>query len=267
MRSVLGWLLLFLIPATASIADSTTSIDAQAVLQRVAERARTVVSGTEVPTGAFRKLSIGEFLDGKGTVRRVTEKVYEVTLQRGMAENRLVALNGRRLEGAESAVRTQQERRWRATYTEGMDGSPLDRMDQFVNERLFGRFEFSIEGQEEIRGHPCVVIGFRPRGGALPEERLIDRVINLLRGRIWVAQDEDEIARVEAQTEGTMKLWGGILGRLEEFRLRLDRERGAPGVWFNRRLDAVIRARRLFTPIHFRLREVGSEFRAVAAPE
>ena len=247
-------------------AEPAPNADPPAVLRRVAERARTIATATNIPAASFRKLSISEFLDTDGEVRRATEKVYEVTLRRGMPQNRLVAVDGHELGAEESAQRSAGERRWREAYAGGGNSSPLDRMDRLVNDRLFARFEFSIAGRETVRGHSCVIIAFEPRPGPLPEERLIDRVINLLHGRIWVAENEDEIARIEAHTEGTLNLWGGILGRLEEFRLRLERDRGAPGIWFNRRTEAVVRARKLFSTVNFRLREVGGDPRTLPAP-
>ena len=78
----------------------------------------------------------------------------------------------------------------------------------------------------------------------------MDRVINLLRGRIWVSVDSDEIVRADVKTEGTLKLWGGMLGSLESFQLHLDRDRSALGVWYNRHAEGTVRARKLFSMIH-----------------
>ncbi len=240
------------------------AVDVPALLQRVVARARAVATETNGGFYVFRKLAVTDTLDASGEIKRTREKVYEVTVRQGMTQNRLVAVDGRRLAGAESDALSEKERRWRETYSsrrgeEG--GSRTERMDQIVNEKLFARFEFTAVGREVLRGRPCIALDFRPRSGDLPDERLMDRVLNLFRGRIWIDEEEDELARAEIATEGAMRVWGGMLGSLERFRLHVDRERSPYGVWFNRHAEIEIRARKLLTSFGMRVREVGSEFR------
>lgn len=242
-------------------------MDVPALLQRMAARSKAVAEATQVPAYVFRKQSLNETLDEDGSVRRSKEKLYEVTILRGMTHNRLVSIDGRPLSAEESAALSERERRWRETYSagrgEGGGGSGADRMDQIVNERLFARFEFADEGRESVRGRRCVILGFRPRAGDLPEDRLMDRVINLFRGKIWVDQEEAEIVRADVATEGVLRVWGGVLGSLERFELHLDRERSEYGVWYNRHAEIRVRARRLFSLVAMRVREIGSALRPV----
>lgn len=238
-------------------------VDVPILLKRMAERSRVVASDTNVGPYVFRKLAIRDTLDGQGEVKQSKEKVYEVTILRGMTHNRLVSVDGRELGVEESAALSEKERKWRETYSSGGGGggSGSDRMDQIVNEKLFERYEFTVEGWEAVRGRRCVVLGFRPKTGPLPEERLMDRVLNLFRGRVWVDWEEAEMARAEVATEGPMRVWGGVLGSLERFELHLDRERSRYGIWFNRHAEIRVRARKLFSLVSMRVREVGSDLR------
>jgi hypothetical protein len=112
----------------------------------------------------------------------------------------------------------------------------------------------------------CYVLTFRPKAIELPEDRLLDRVINLLQGRVWVDAAEFEIARVDVETEGRLRLWGGLLGEVGSFRLHLERERSPLGAWFNRFAEASVRGRRLFLPFHMRMRELAGELRVTPSP-
>jgi hypothetical protein len=253
--------------AAAAAVASPVGVDVPVLLDRMVVRARAVAAATNEPPYVFRKQAVNDTLDGEGEVKRSKEKVYEVTLLRGMTHNRLVSVDGVRLSAEESVALSEKERRWRETYSSGRGesggGSGAERVDQLVNEKLMGRFEFTAEGWETVRGRRCVVLAFRPKAGDLPEERLMDRVINLFRGRVWVDEEEAEIARAEVATEGTMRVWGGVLGSLERFELHLDRERSRFGVWFNRHAEIRIRARRLFSLVSMRVREIGSDLRLV----
>ena len=178
-----------------------------------------------------------------------------------MTHNRLVMVDGRPLTPEESAVQSEKEKRWRDAYAGGKGGSMVERMDQLVNTNLIQRYDFSVVGRERVRDRECWVLDFRPHAGELPVERLIDRVLNLLRGRVWISVADDEIVRAEVRTEGTLRLWGGFLGSLESFRLHLEREPSEFGPWYNRHAEVTVRARKLFTSIHARLREIGSDVR------
>lgn len=235
--------------------------DVEALLRRTFERARTLSEAADAPVYVHRKGSVVETLDGGGSVRRTVEKEYRVTLTRGMTHNRLMAVNGRALSAEESSALSERERRWRDKYAVGPGESSTERMDQLVNERLFERFDFTWVRREAVRGRGCHVLTFRPKAGPLPDERLMDRVINRLRGTVWIDETEFEIARAEAHTEGALRVWGGLLGALEFFELAVERDRGVEGVWFNRHVAVEVRGRKLWSTLHLRMREEGGDLR------
>ncbi len=259
-----GWLFLKFVAATVGGAEAArwTPEEVDALMGRVAERARRVSTDTNAPIHVFDKLTVVESLAADGSVKKVTEKKYEVLLRHGMTHNRLVEVDGVSLGPEESAAQSEKEKRWRDTYSARKGGaSAADRADDVLNERLFRRFVFTATGEETIRGRRCVALEFHPKPGGLPEERLVDKVINLMHGHIWVDAEEEELVRAEAETRGTLRLWGGLLGSLDSFRIHVDRERSGLGPWFNRHLEIHVRARKLFTPVHMRAREVGSRLR------
>ncbi len=242
----------------------SSAVEPEVWVRRMIERARAVGEDSGAPMARFDNVSFHETLASDGTVKRSREKRYEVLIRRGMTHNRLVSVDGRRLTEEESMAQTEKEKRWRDTYAANRSGGSADRMDQIVNERLFSRFDFTDGGRERVRGRDCVVLVLGPKAEeAKSEERLMDRVINLLHGRIWVDAELHEIVKAEVETRGEMRVWGGIVGSLEFFRLHVDREPGVAGIWYNRHMEVEVRGRKLFSSIWMRARELGSHLRLV----
>lgn len=235
--------------------------EASQVVRRMIERSKAVSADTHAPVCHFDKLAVYETLDTDGMVKRSKEKMYLVTIRAGMTSNQLVAVEGRRLLSEESEILSEKERRWRDSYSAGRGGGSTERMDDIVNEKLFSRFEIQCVGREKIRDRRCLVLDLKPKAGDLPTDRLMDRVINLLHGRLWVDESESEIVRAEVRTVGTLRLWGGVLGSLESLQLHVDRERSGFGVWYNRHFEVNLRGRKLFSPMLIRAREIGSRIR------
>jgi hypothetical protein len=240
--------------------------DATEILRQVAARARAVSGDTHAPWFSYPKVSVHHHLDSDGAVKDVGEKLYQVTLTRGMTHNRLVAVDGRNLSESESRERSERERQWRESFAAGKRGSATDRLDALVNEEFIARFQFTWTGRERIRDRSCHVLHFAPRPGPLPEERLMDRVLHRLHGRIWVDETTHELARVEAATVGVLRVWGGLLGSLEALEFHLEREASDFGVWFNRHLEVEVRGRRLFSQLWIRARETAGPLQPLPKP-
>lgn len=255
---LLSWL--GLLTAYAARADAPLPT-AEELLARMVERARVIGAETNRLVHHFTKTSWHEKLDAAGRVTSVREKTYEVTLERGLPHNRLVAVDGQPLPPVESERRTEGERRVRNRYSASGSGRADESVSALINDDLVARFEFTVTGREEIAGRPVLVLVFRPRPGPLPSERLADRVINLLHGTVWVDEAEAEVARADVRTEGALRLWGGFLGAVEYLEFQIDRSRTPAGAWYNRRGVFTVRARKLWESLHFRAREVAGEIR------
>ncbi|MCC7373691.1 MAG: hypothetical protein IT581_03475 [Verrucomicrobiales bacterium] len=245
----------------AAAAQAVPLPEASVVTRRMIERSKAVSANTNAPVCVFDKLTVYETLDTDGLVKRSKEKLYEVTIRAGMTSNQLVSVDGRRLSAEESAGLSEKERRWRDSYASGKNGGTTERMDDFVNEQLFSRFDIRCVGRETVRDRRCVILELEPKSADLPTDRLMDRVINLLHGRLWVDETEYEIVRADVRTAGTLRLWGGVLGALESLQIHADRECSGLGIWFNRHFEVNLRGRKLFSPMLIRVREIGSKMR------
>ena len=62
--------------------------------------------------------------------------------------------------------------------------------------RLAPRFRYTLAGEERVRGRPCFVVAYAPRGGQ-PANTREEKVIDNLHGRYWIDRDTSEILQGE----------------------------------------------------------------------
>ncbi|NJK92114.1 MAG: hypothetical protein HC904_09975 [Blastochloris sp.] len=74
-------------------------------------------------------------------------------------------------------------------------------------EKLVERFEYRMEGREMVLGRSAQIIAFQPKKG-VPVASREEKVINALKGRLWIDRSSYAILRSEAQlSEPTAVAW------------------------------------------------------------
>ena len=189
--------------------------------------------------------------DKSGEVEEDEKREYMVEPVRGVPYARLVSKNGGPIEGDD--LETERER-WEE-FLEALDADPSeedaaeeeDEEEQIVfNDELFERYTAELEGIRDLRGRPSYVISFEPRPGKLPVRRSIDRALNKSRGEIWIDQATYEVARVNFQMIGQVRLWWGILGNISDVTGHFEREPVAEDAWLPTEVDIYYHVRVLF---------------------
>ena len=187
--------------------------------------------------------------DKYGEVEEDEKRVYRVEPVRGVPYARLVSKNGGPIEGDD--LKTERER-WE-DFLETLDADPEedeeeeDDEEQIVfNDELLERYTAKIEGIRVLRGRPSYVISFEPRPGKLSVRRRIDRALNKSRGELWIDQTTYEIARVNFELMGQVRLWWGILGNISDVTGRFEREPIAEDTWLPTEIDIYFHVRVLF---------------------
>ena len=189
--------------------------------------------------------------DKHGAVEEDEKLLYRVAPVRGVPYARLVAKNGGPIEGDD--LKTERER-WH-NFLEELDRDPdedegdEDEEDENIvfNDELLDRYTARLDGIRDLRGRPSYVISFEPKPGKLPVRRQIDRALNKSRGELWIDQATYEIARVNFELIGRVRLWWGILGNISDVTGHFEREPIAEDAWLPTEVDIYFHVRVLFS--------------------
>ncbi len=237
---------------------------AEDVIVKLLDRAKSISSDTNRTRYVYLKTLETEELDDSGRVKSKKEQLYEVKLIGGMPHPRLIRVNGRSLGKEEiSKENDSQENTRRSITSQKRPG----RREMVISEDLLSRFQYSVEGRELLLGRDTLIVSFKPKATRLPEKRIADRVINKLCGRVWIDEQDFELARIDLRLTEEVTLWGGVLGSLKELSMVMDRDRLPTGVWFNKKGVFTIQGRKLFSSLRMRARETASKIRAENAHE
>jgi len=265
-----AWLIC-LIGSCGLMAGSVVAQDRQAmppapeIINKAVERAKWVEAQKFESQYAYTRLTVTEKLDSDGSVKERRERVYHVIPIDGVPYSRLIQKDGKPLSPAELEKEQQRERGVREKLAQHQHQEPDDDDDEIAfNEELVSRYHFETVGQETINGRSAYALTFKPKGNDLPERRRIDRLLNKLAGKIWIDQQEYEIAKVEASLLEGVKMWGGVLASIRRFDLRFEQTRVDEGVWLQSRFSGHIDGRYLFNSLRVNSAEQWSNFRKVA---
>jgi len=213
----------------------------------------------------FKVFRVRDKLDGQGGLKERDEEVYENTLIQGFPYQRLIEKNGQALTEKERKEEEKRESEFRERIAKREDPTSDEENDFSFNPDLVGRYDFSLEGVEEMEGRSNYVLAYRPKEGKLPVKRRMDRALNKAEGRIWVDQESYEVSRIEFELKEKVKLWWGILGSIQEVKGTVQRQEVDSGVWFPTGFDLYLKGRIFFRSLHSRQKVRWVEFDRVSS--
>lgn len=166
-----------------------------------------------------------------------TFEVYPSAEPRG-AYKRLIEIDGQPLTEAELAQRdAEHERDLRQAAARARRESPRQRAArekaeaderrkaQAILDDAVAVFEPVFVGRESIEGHPVFVVDLRPRQDAQPATRE-GRWMQHFVGRVWVAETDYQIVRLDMQAARDVTIGWGVIGRIDEgSRMQFSRRR------------------------------------------
>jgi hypothetical protein len=236
--------------ASTAQTDSTTT-EVRPIIERALERATWAQEQAFEARYRHAMVQRTRKFDKQGEVEEDESRLYSVEPVRGVPYSKLVSKNGGPIEGND--LKTERER-WQ-DFLEELDKDPDANEDEedeegeniVFNDELLERFTAKLDGILDLRGRPSYVISFEPRPGNLPVRRQIDRALNKSRGKIWIDQATYEIARVNFELIGQVRLWWGILGRISDARGHYERELIDEDVWLPTEIDLYFHVRVLFS--------------------
>ena len=222
----------FALPAGVEAADDV--VGATAIVDRALERAAAQrESGLELD---FEYMTAGVFesLDRDGNVTRTqTARRRRYSLE-GHLYAEVVERDGKPLDGDDAREERERKaefiREARRLAARGERYEPEEMSVDFDRE-LMERYDTRLVGTEEVRGHTCWVIAFEPRDGRLPDRRRIDKALNRSTGRIWIAQADYGVARVDFTMQRPFRWLLGLVGTLRHATGQFDFQRLESNLW------------------------------------
>ena len=136
-----------------------------------------------------------------------TTKTYQVTMIEGSPYNKLVATNDQPLspvqaEKEESKFRRELDRR--RTETAGERRKRLTeyqaerRQDHALMSEMMKAFDFTLRGEETVKGRRCFVLAATPGASYQPKNR-DTKVLKGMRGEMWIDAEQYQWVRVHAE--------------------------------------------------------------------
>ena len=244
-----------LLAGVAALSASTaqpdsTDTEVRAIIDRALERSAWAEEQAFEARYRHAMIQRARKFDKQGEVEEDEKRLYRVEPVRGVPYNRLVSKNGEPIEGDD--LKTERER-WR-DFLEYLAKDPDEDEDEdeedeniVFNDELLDRYTARLDGIRDLRGRPSYVISFEPKPGKLPVRRQIDRALNKSRGALWIDQATYEIARVNFELIGRVRLWWGVLGSISDVTGHFERELIADDVWVPTEVDIYFHVRVLFS--------------------
>jgi hypothetical protein len=183
---------------------------------------------------------VREQLDRDGRTRRRETRAYEVFHVKGRPVRRLVAKDGRPLEGKE---REREERRAGELASALRAGRAASEQPGVRLSRILERYDFSAIGREAVDERCALVFDFVARPGDFDLER--DGLLRRLAGRLWVDEAEKAVARVEVRNSSGLRFALGLGATVSSLSFHARFRRLEEGAWLPRSLAVSAEGRKL----------------------
>ena len=183
---------------------------------------------------------VREQLDRDGRTRRRETRAYEVFHVKGRPVRRLVAKDGRPLEGKE---REREERRAGELASALRAGRAASEQPGVRLSRILERYDFSAIGREAVDERCALVFDFAARPGDFDLER--DGLLRRLAGRLWVDEAEKAVARVEVRNSSGLRFALGLGATVSSLSFHARFRRLEEGAWLPRSLAVSAEGRKL----------------------
>jgi hypothetical protein len=169
-------------------------------------------------------------------------KTYEVTMISGSPYERLIEVNGRKLEGEQAA---EQQKKFESTVSERRAESAqkkAERIAKFEQDRqrdhamlaqLTKAFNFTLLGRQRIDGRTVYVLRATPRPGYHPTDR-DTQVLPGMEGKLWIDTTTLQWVKVEARVMHPVSI-EGLLAEVEPgTRFELEKTPVDNNVWLTK---------------------------------
>jgi len=166
-------------------------------------------------------------LDSKGNPRKTETNIYHIingaeqwqTYERQIVKNG-VPLTDKELEKQDQKERdrVEKETRKRASWSEAKrqeEKAKAERKEREEADDIFAAFDYQLVRREMRNGVSTILVNFKPKQSYKPKTNDA-RQLQHVSGRVWIAEDDHEFVRLEAEVIDPIKIGAGLLARLQK---------------------------------------------------
>lgn len=182
-------------------------------------------------------------------------KSYQVTMIDGSPYHRVIAVNDEPLPKAEEEAELQKEANARKQRKAESPSARSARIAKFERNRarddammnqLTVAFNFTLEGEDKLRGHEVYVLKAVPKPDYVPPNRDCE-VLKGMRGKLWIDKKTFQWVRVEAEVIEPVSIGGFLASVNPGTRFEFEKEPVGDGrVWFASHFKMQANAKVLF---------------------
>lgn len=242
-------MLRFVLTATCAISAALAqSPDPQQIIERAFEASKRNEEIEQQYTGTERVEE--RKLTKEGEVKESSSKTFEVLYLFGEEYEKLIAEDDQPLDPQKAA---KEQKKLDKAYAERAEESPKEREKRLEKQRkeeeeerkfraeIVKAFDFTLVGEETVDGRVCWVVAGVPRPDYEPSVSRA-KFLQKLKAKAWIAQDDYNWVRAEAETIDNASFGGFIVklkeGAVLEFTQRYINDEVWMPTTFNLRFDA-----------------------------
>jgi hypothetical protein len=206
-------------------------------------------------------------LDSKGKTKKSETDVYQVihaeeewkTYRRQIVKNGVTLtekeLDKQDREEKERVSKETLKREKKSEEKRQEEKAKEDREEKEILDDVFSMYELQFVRRESLHGTDTVLVTFKPKPNFKPKTSE-GKILQHIAGRAWIAEDDHELAQLEAEVIDTISIGAGLLAKLNKgSTLSFERRKINGEIWLPVKAEATLNARLLLLK-GFNLREV-----------
>lgn len=232
------------------------------VLKNVVERAKKDRENDRLfdETYEYRRVKSREVRTTKGKLKQ-SEETLRTHFPAGSGPARRAENQGGDSGVTESRVPSEDEGSDRLRTK-----SDYSKRDFPITDEVLSRFDFNLNGREEIEGRRVLILDFKPANRDLPVRGFLDRFVNRMAGRLWVDESESVIVKADLRLVETVSFVAGIAGAVYQLDCEFKRSRTEDGLWYTPEYQWRVDWRELFSRKVVTVRETKTDLQRATTP-
>jgi hypothetical protein len=215
----------------------------------------------------YTEKETSDTLDSKGNVKKSEINVYQVfnAEEDWKSFTRQIVKNGVPVseKELEKKDREEKERVEKETIKRGKKSeaerqtakAKADREEQEILDDVFALYDLQLVRRDILNGISTILVTFKPRPDFKPKTKE-GKVLQHIGGSAWIAEDDHELARLEAEIVDPISIGAGILAKLNKgSTIAFERRKINGEIWLPVKSEATLNAKVLMLK-GYNLREV-----------